>query len=262
MRLPGRVSLHWQISAGQLFDVLLPAAGALAIICSTCVLADARRRALRPVATTAWTLGTLALPFTVLPLYLLARLWRRARPKDNEPEIIAPPVDVEAAPQRTPQAQTRFLLRHALPLIYAVSLTALGALFFQHYYFGLDGHLARASNAKLHEQHARAVSEYRAALRLNDDPHTHKQLGLELVASGQWAAALGELRTAEQGGEPDAALPFHIANALAALARHAEAVLEYQRFLGGDLCTQSVPDERCQSARARIAQQTEQTPAN
>ncbi len=260
------MSLRGPISVGQLFDVLLPAALALAIVCSTLVLADARRRALRRYTIIAWTLGTLILPCTVLPLYLLARLWQRApQPSDDATKPTATTADDDAAQTQQRALKTRprsFASRHAPTLAYAALLTALGALFFYHYYFGLDGHLARASNAKLHEQHARAANEYRAALHSADDAHTRKLLGLELAASGQRAEALVELRAAEQGGEPDAALPYHIASTLDALDRRAEAVNEYQRFLVSDLCAQSVPDERCQSARTRVAQQTAQTPVN
>src|SRR5205085_634611 len=73
---PKSVSLHWQISFGQLFDLLRPFAVALAILCSTWVFADARRRGLRRYAVGAWALATLLLPFTFFPLYLLARLLR------------------------------------------------------------------------------------------------------------------------------------------------------------------------------------------
>ena len=229
--------LHWQISVGQLFDVLLPALVACGIVCSTWVLADARRRGLKPYALGAWTLATLALPFTFLPLYLIAR-------------------------RRTATDQPRaFWSRPALTLIYAVALSALAALYFWHDYRSLDAHLARASGAKLHQQHARAAGEYAAALRLADDPHTHKLLGLELGATGQWADALAELRAAERGSEPDAALPYHIANALAALGRRAEAFGEYRRFLAGSSCTQSPPDARCAGAQAYVHEYGRETEA-
>jgi len=226
------VSLRWHISVGQLFDVLLPTFVALAIICSTWVLANARRCRLTSSAIIIWTLGTFALPFTVLPLYLLVRLRRREQT----------------------QAQSRsFWARHAPPLVYACVVTTLAALYFVHDYRSLDAHLARASNARLNDQHARAAREYRAALTLADDPHTHKLLGLELTALQQWPEALAELRTAEHGGEPDAVLPYHIASTLDALGRHDEAVNEYRKFLAGDLCTQTAPDARCAEARARAA---------
>src|SRR5256885_7017823 len=137
----------------------------------------------------------LLLPLPLLPLYLVARLWR----------------------SRTHTGQARSLrARLVPPLAYAAALFALAGLYFVHDYRSLDARLARASDADLHVQYERAAREYRSALQLNDDPHTHKLLGLELAAARQWTDALAELRAAERGGEPDAALPYHIAKALAA----------------------------------------------
>jgi hypothetical protein len=225
--------LRGPISFGQLFAALLPFACALAIICSTWVLADARRRRLTRYAIIAWTLGTLLLPCTVLPLYLLTRLWSK----------------------HSTQTQVgSFWSRHAPTLLYAFVVLLSAALYFVHDYRGRDARLARASDARLHGEHAHAAREYRAALKLMDDPHTHKLLGLELVALQQWPDALTELRAAERSGEPDAALPFHIAVALDALGRHDEAINEYQQFLAGALCNKVVPDARCARAQAHLAQ--------
>lgn len=281
------MSLRGQISFGQLFDLLRPALYAFAVVCSTWVLADTRRRRLRRHACAGWTLATLVLPLTTLPLYLAARLWRRppARACATEPEPpgstsepAAPPAACDtgaaaamnlsnvdgseptgaATTDRTAaddepttlKARLRALwLRHAPVLVYLSVLTTLGALYFVHDYRSLDAHLARASNAKLNARHERAAAEYRAALRLRSDPHTRKLLGLELAALHQWPEALVELRAAEQTGEPDAALPFHLAAVLDALDRKAEAQTEYQRFLAGELCTSPHPDARCQAAR-------------
>jgi tetratricopeptide (TPR) repeat protein len=226
------VRFHSSISVGQLFDVLLPAAVAVAIICSTWVLTDARRRGLKRYALGAWTLSTLLLPFTFLPLYLLARMWRST--------VIA-----KLRPLRS---------RLALPIVYAAVLTTLAALYFRHDYHSLDAQLARASGAKLHEQHERAASAYRAALVHADEPHTHKLLGLELAAMQQWPEALIELRSAERGGEPDVALPYHIALVLDALDQHDAAISAYHRFLAGELCMQAAPDVRCDAARERVMQ--------
>ena len=234
------MSLHWQISFGQLFDLLRPVAVALAILCSTWVCADARQRGLRRYAIMAWALATFVLPFTFLPLYLLARL--RARTTNAE------------------RFRSR-AARYAPPLAYAGLLGALAVLYFIHDYRSLDARLARASDARLREQHAEAAREYRAALRLVDDPHTHKLLGLELARTGQWPDALTELRAAERGGEPDAILPYHIANALDALGRHEEATGEYGKFLAGDMCAQPAQDGRCQRARARVNQPAGAPPA-
>ncbi len=240
------MNVRWQISVGRLSDVLLPALVAFAIACSAWVLADARRRALARPALVAWTLGTLVLPFTVLPLYLLARLWSRATAR-ADPD--APTT------QPTQPLTTRLracLARHAPTLLYAAVVALIAALYFAHDYRSLDARLARASDANLHGWHDRAAREYRAALQLVDDPHTHKLLALELVALQQWDAALVELRAAERGGEPDAVLPYHIANALDALDHREEASNEYQKFLAGDSCTQPTPDGRCARARGRL----------
>ena len=268
------MSLRWPFSVGQLFDVLLPAAVALAVLCSTWVLADARRRGLKRYALSAWTLGTLLLPSTILPLYLLVRLWQRtpgrsdasatdttdadepvAEADSDRPVAPAPTqADAEVAADQTRALTTRLRavgVRHAPTLVYAFVLTTLTALFFTHYYRSLDAHLARASAAKLNNQHERAAREYRAALRLTDDPHTRKLLGLELAAAQQWTEALTELRVAARGGEPDAALPYHIAMALDALGRSDEATTEYRNFLAGELCARSPPDARCLRAQVR-----------
>jgi tetratricopeptide (TPR) repeat protein len=224
------VRFHSSISVGQLFDVLLPAAVAVAIVCSTWVLADARRRGLNRYALGAWTLSTLSLPFTFLPLYLLTRMRRRA-------------VVDQPRPLRS---------RLALPIVYAAVLMTLAALYFWHDYHSLDAQLARASGAKLHAQHERAASAYRAALVHADDPHTHKLLGLELATMRQWPEALAELRAAERGGEPDAALPYHIALALDALDQHDAAGSAYHRFLAGAACAQPAPDVRCAAAQTHV----------
>jgi tetratricopeptide (TPR) repeat protein len=283
------VSLRWQISFGQLFDVLRPAVYALGVVSSTWLLADARRRRLRRYACAAWTLATLILPFTVLPLYLLARLWQRPHPAETDAHIntsetetsetamtvnanetaanvgasaaetaVAPAAD-ETTTASAPSFKSRLralrsryaptLLYLLPPLVYLLIVTTLGTLYFIYDYRSLDAHLARASNAKLNAQHARAAAEYRAALRLRADPHTRKLLGLELAALQQWPDALAELRAADAAGEPDPALPFHLAAALAALDRKDEAHTQYQRFLAGALCTQPRPDARCAQAR-------------
>ena len=116
----------------------------------------------------------------------------------------------------------------------------------------IDAHLARAEQAKVLHQREKAIREYRAALALEANPHTHKLLGIELADSGQWSEALSEFRAAERGGEPDDLLPFRIGQALEASIQRSEAVIEYKKFLNSHACTQALPDERCETARKRM----------
>lgn len=100
-------------------------------------------------------------------------------------------------------------------------------------------------------------SQYRAALRDNDDPHTHKLLGIELGAAGYWTDALSELRLAERGGEPDDLSIFRIANLLAVLNLPNQARLEYQRFLNSGACLQNPPDSLCETARRSVNEENQ-----
>jgi len=63
------------MSAGQLFDLIMPAAFAVSAIVSTWVLASARKR-FRFYYALALALGTLFLPFIVFPIYLVLMMWR------------------------------------------------------------------------------------------------------------------------------------------------------------------------------------------
>src|SRR5262249_53281399 len=117
------------------------------------------------------------LPVVVLPVYLaVILLWRR-------------PV----RPRRW---------RLLLPLAYAALLLVVFGLSFNQENQSVDAHLARAVQAKLTEDHARAIREYRRALAIENDPHTHKLLALELAQTGQLDEAASEFRLAQQGGEP------------------------------------------------------------
>ena len=163
------------MSAGQLFDLIMPAAFAVSALVSTWVLTSARKR-FRLYYALALALGTLFLPFIVFPIYLLIMMWR--------PKI--------GSPRRW---------RYSLPLLYAViALSAIGAYF----YFdsrSVDAHLARATRAKLVEDSTTAIHEYREALKREDDPHTRKLLAIELAHAGYISEAISEFRLAELGGE-------------------------------------------------------------
>jgi hypothetical protein len=158
----------------------------------------------------------------------------------------------QVAPELSPTIPASLRLkRRALPLLYAFALLLAGAVYFYRDYHSFDAHLMRAANAQLRNRRNDAIREYRAALRLADDAHTHKLLGILLAQAGQTEAALAEFRAAERGGEPDELLPYRIASALDTLGRAAEAAGEYRKFLQGSLCTRRSPDVRCVEASAR-----------
>jgi len=164
------------ISAGEFFDLIWPVAFVIAALVSTFVLASARKRFPLYYAF-ALAVATLLLPLIVFPLYLAILLWRQ--------------------PNRLPKR------RYTLPLLYAVILVAAIAGFYYWDSRSVDAHLARANRAKLREDSAAAIREYRQALALEDDPHTHKLLGIELSKVGNTSEANSEFCLAKQGGEPD-----------------------------------------------------------
>ena len=161
--------------AGELFELIRPVVIVLSILLSSFLLASARKR-FSTVVSFVWAVATLFLPLVVLPVYLAVVLLLRL-------------------PARTRR------WRLSLPLVYgALLLAGVGALFY-HETQTVDSHLARAAQAKLVEDHATAIREYRRALALEDNPHTHKLLGIELANDGQLKEAAAELSFAEKGGE-------------------------------------------------------------
>jgi tetratricopeptide (TPR) repeat protein len=241
------VTLHWQISAGEFFELLRPTAFVLSALLSTWVLTSARRWSFRSLAALVWTLGTFFLPFVVLPLYLIARAAakRRARlPSVNAPKI---------SDQPTASLTQAFRLRFVAPIVYGIALLLVIGFYLYRDHNSVDAHLARAAQAKLVGYREKAIREYRAALALEDNPHTHKLLGIELADARQLTEALNEFRAAERGREPDESLPFRIGQALEASGQTAAASQEYKRFLNSHACTKVLPDERCEMVRSQIA---------
>lgn len=164
------------MSAGELFDLITPAAYVASALLSTWVFASARKR-LRLHLALALALATLFLPLVVFPLYLAAIIW--LKPDKRRPRW-----------------------RYSLPLLYAVILLSAIGLFVYFDGRSVDAHLARAARAKLVYDHHTAIKEYRQALALEDDPHTHKLLAIELADAGYTSEAESEFRLAGQGGEP------------------------------------------------------------
>jgi len=164
------------MSAGELFDLMMPAAYVASALLSTWVLASARKRFALPYAV-AIALATLLLPLVVFPLYLALIIWRRT----------------DRRPRRW---------RYLLPFLYASILLCAIGLFFYFDSRTVDAHLARAARAKLVYDHPTAIKEYRQALALEDNPHTHQLLAIELAQAGYTKEADEEFRLAQQGGEP------------------------------------------------------------
>ena len=212
------------MSAGELFDLIMPAAFVISALISTWVLASARKR-FHLVYAIALAVGTLFLPLIVLPIYLVIMLWRKRQ-----------------------ESPVRW--RYALPLLYvAIVLTSITTFFYLDRR-SVDAHLARATRAKLIEDSNAAIREYRQALSLEDDPHTHKLLAVELANAGYVSEAISEFRLAQQGGEPDDSIHYRIGLLFERLNQNDQAKVEFQSFLLTETCKQ--PDGRCEEARVRL----------
>ncbi len=276
------MSGRWQISAGDISEALRPAFYIFAVAASAWVLASARRHGgFRLYAVWAWAVCTFIFPPIVLPLYLVARMYTRrpdASPTDTPTEdggakeamqtddgageVIqdsgaSAARDDDAGERAETPAPPARRPRFVVPLLYAGALLLVGGLFFYQDYQSFDAHLARAARAKLYEQRERTIKEYRAALGVQEDAHTRKLLGLELLEAGRAGEALAELRAAEAGGEPDEMLVFHVGSALEATGRADEAARSYLTFLRSSLCARTPPNVSCEAARARVGQTDE-----
>jgi tetratricopeptide (TPR) repeat protein len=236
-----------KITAGQLFELLRPVSFALSVLLSAWVLASARRSGYGMYQVVLWTGGAFLFPLIVFPAYLIARIWLGRRVAASTPEAASP--ESESESDEAPPVLPRW--RYGLPLAYAALVLTIGAAFFYVDSRSAEEQLARASRDKLMNLHDRSAREYRAALKEEDDPHTHDLLAGELAAGGRWEEALAEYRAAVNGGEPDGQLPYKIARALDALHRPDEANQEYRKFSLSPSCKQALPDERCQGAEQR-----------
>jgi len=214
------------MSAGELFDLIRPVVIVLSAILSTWILVSARRR-FRLYQALLISLAAFFLPFVILPLYLaVLLLWPR---------------------QKHPVKKWRF----AVPLLFLTTILIIATVYIFFDERTVDAHLARASMAKVHSDPTTAIKEYRLALKLEDDPHTHKLLAQTLDDTGFLMDAITEFRTAEKGGEPDDSIHFRLALLLEKIDHKGESILEFKKFVASETCLQI--DYRCEAARQRIA---------
>jgi hypothetical protein len=235
------VSFKFDISAGEFFDIIRPAVLVLSGVVSTWVFASARRHRFPNFIALACAAVTLFIPLVTLPLYLVARSIRRRSKLLN---------DGRQPGEKT--ASTTAGRRAVISAAYAAIVFSLIGYYLYSEHHSVDAHLARAVQAKLKGKRGLAINEYRSALQLEADAHTRKLLALELAETGDRVGALSEFRMAEEGGEIDDRIAFHVGRLLDSLNLPNQATQEYQRFLVSRACTQPLPDEQCASVNVRV----------
>ena len=228
------MSFKVDISAGEFFELIRPAALVVSALASIWVLTSARHHRFRDHIAIAWALAALFFPLITLPIFLIARFRRRGRGI------------------QLPDHQATFRWPVAIPLIYAALILSLIAVYLYRDRHSVDAHLASAAQAKVSGERRGTIDGYRAALKLEDNAHTRKLLAIELANAGDWTEALFQFRQAEQDGESDDFLSFNIARMLDVLNLPNQASVEYQRFLISKACTQQLPDDRCALANTRL----------
>jgi tetratricopeptide (TPR) repeat protein len=222
------------MSAGEFFDLVKPAFLIASAILSILVFADAQQHRWHSVAALIWSLAAFLLPLVTLPIYLLFRRHHSTKALTS----------ISAA---------RFIgERFLLPFFYGIAIFGFIAVAQYREYNAIDAYLARAQQAKLAGDRARTIREYRQALSLENNAHTHKLLGIELQDEGDWTNALSEFRLAESRGEIDPALFFRIATTLEQLDQPNQASVEYGKFLHSEAC-QLRGDARCELAKQRFS---------
>jgi hypothetical protein len=214
------------MSAGDFFDLIRPAAVVLSALLSTWLLISARKR-LPLYQALPLSIASFFLPFVILPLYLaLLVFWRRPKLKPTK-------------------------WRLTIPLLFLTTILTIAGLYTYFDARTVDAHLARASMAKTHSNPLAAIPEYRAALRLEDNPHTHKLLAQTLDDTGFLMEAITEFRTAQFGGERDDLIHLRLAGLFERINHNGQAILEFKEFADSETCLQI--DYRCEAARQRIA---------
>jgi tetratricopeptide (TPR) repeat protein len=229
------------MSAGEFFDLIRPAVLLVSAVISTWVLASARKR-FPFYQSLLWALGTLFFPLIILPLYLIALLVKK-------PQLAA----IAGNPYSGSSANL-VIWRFIGPLLYALIVFCFIGIYLYRDHASVDAHLARAVQARLDGNPARTISEYKQALALEDNPHTHKLLAIELADVGSRTDAILQFRLALDGSEPDDSIHFRLGTLLDQENHQGEAALEYKEFLSTKACTQEPVDVRCENARQRVRQ--------
>ena len=213
------------MSAGELFDLIYPTVVVISAVISTWVLTSARKR-FRLYISFFLAAVTFFLPLIVVPLYLILLVF--------------------SYPKHTRPIRGRFIV----PFIYLGIILTSFAVYRYLDERSVDAHLSRASYAKLHSDPLTAIQEFREALNLEDNAHTHKLLAATLDECGYVTEAITEYRTAELGGERDDTINYHLALLLERINHPGESILEFKEFLGSETCLQV--DYRCEAARQRV----------
>ncbi len=238
--------------------MLRPAAFFVAAIASAIALAGTRKRGFRMGWALVWALSTLAALPVIFPAYLIYCLFlskARASVSSASNELAASSVLNE--PVLTAQNRRTIGFRFLLPLTYLLVVCTAGAIFFYRNWHSVDSHLARANTARLMSKPEQTIAEYRQALAIEDNPHSHNLLGMELVQLGRWQEALVEFQAAEKGREPDPVLPYNLGASLEVTGQMAEADAVFYTFLESSFCAALPIDSKCVDAKRRVTSQRE-----
>ncbi|PWT91341.1 MAG: hypothetical protein C5B55_08275 [Blastocatellia bacterium] len=216
------------ISAGEAFELLRPAALVGSAILSTFVFASASRRF---ALITSILLGivTLALPLIAAPLYFAFVI-----------------VNSKFTPRNI---RRRWLISAS----YAGILLGLIFVYLKLDQGRVDVHLWKANQARLNYDRNGTIREYRAALSLEDNPHTHKLLAIELTDAGNLQDAINEFRLAERGGEPDDSIHLRLGELLDKTGNRTDALGEYEKYLKTKTCLETPAGGNCVEAVKRLS---------
>lgn len=222
--------LQFKLSAGEFFELIRPATLIVSAIVSTWVLFSAQKR-YRSYFALLWAIAAFLFPLIATPVYLLTLIFIR-KPSLNS---------------------GGWARKFGVPLLYGLLALAAIWIYLRKDVSTVDSHLARANQARVNNDRPTTIREYREALALENNAHTHKLLAIELADAGQFNEALSEFRLAAEGGEPDATIHYRMAELLEKLDRNSEAKSEYDKFSASQFCSGLDKDPRCAIAQAKVA---------